>query len=269
MREHLIFGRDVLAVNCVAFISWSMDSFIVGRELGSATLGFYSMACTFLRLPGRVIGGPLCYVIYAHLVPMSDDKPLLKKLLLFLTRAMSIVILPGMGMVAIAWHPVFKLFLSEKWLASGNLFLLAVPGAALQTVTGMTSTINMVVGRTELLLRANIEFMIVLAITYLSSVHLGIEWFVIAYDIAVFAYFYRACRLVLPLIDCSVREYCAVMAVPTVATLACAAAYRLAAPLMTGDWPQLSLALALGAVAVGVSVLTQFRQLRQEIKLWS
>ncbi|MDE2336851.1 MAG: oligosaccharide flippase family protein, partial [Alphaproteobacteria bacterium] len=86
LREHLVFGRNVLGANFMMTLTQSQDSLIIGKMLGSWLLGFYTMAFLFVRLPLRIIAGPLEYVIYAHIAPLGNNKALVRRIFLLLTR---------------------------------------------------------------------------------------------------------------------------------------------------------------------------------------
>jgi PST family polysaccharide transporter len=266
LKEHLVFGRDVLSANFVTFLTQSVDTFIIGKILGPVALGLYTMAFLFARLPARLIAGPLQYVIYAHLAPVNNDKAAVRHIFLLLTRLLSVFIFPAMGMVAIAWHPVFTLLLSDKWLHSGAIFMLAAPAAALQTVTTLRGTFMMVMGRTDVQLRSNIEFFSILIVALLASVHFGIEWAVVGYSCAVFLYFPRSMALILPLIECRPMAYLRAMAVPVAVAMACAVAYTEINQLLSpGDWVQLFIGGGFGVLGIAASLLIQYRPLSLEI----
>ena len=85
VREHLTFGRDVLIVNIVSFFTRSMDNLVIGKALGVAAVGVFSMTFQFYRLPLMVVTGPLQYVIYAQLARFRGDLFAIRRLFLVLT----------------------------------------------------------------------------------------------------------------------------------------------------------------------------------------
>jgi PST family polysaccharide transporter len=268
IRKHLMFGRDVLGVNFLAFIAQSMDSFIIGKILGSTLLGIYIMTFTFARLPMRLISGPLQYVIYAHLAPISKNKALIRQMFLFLTRASSALIIPAMGMVAAAYDPVFRTFLSEKWLPSGALFMIVAPAAALQTVCVLTTTFMMVINSMNMQLRSNLEFCIILFLALMIFSWFGINAAVIGYSCAVFLYFPRSMALILPKLGCSFRDYCYTIAVPAVITTGGIFLYWwVNQTYPSGDGAKIFTACGIGFLCIALSALVQFGAVKKEIYL--
>ena len=268
VADHLIFGRNVLGASFVLTLTQSLDGLIVGKILGPMFLGFYSMALMFVRLPARMVTGPLEYVIYVHLTRFGDDKPVIRQVFLLLTRILAILLFPAIGMVAAAHEPLFKLLLSEKWAESGRLFMLAAPAAALQAATGFTNSFMMALGRTKVQLRLNAEFCILMAAALLVLSWLGITWAVLGYSAAVFLYFPRFMALILPQLECSRAAYLRVLIVPAAITLACVLLYTdLTEILALGDWQRLFLGGGISLLGIGAGVLAQYRFLFGEAAL--
>jgi len=268
VREHLIFGRDVIGVNIVGFLSRSLDNLIIGKVLGEAAVGLYSMAFQFARLPMFLVTGPLQYVLYAQLAQVKDNILAIRHIYLLLVRLLSIVVFPVMGMIAVAHHPAFTLLLSEKWSASGDLFMLAAPACALQAITGLNGTIMMVLGRTDMQFRITVEFVLLWVISLLCVVLFGLSWVVIDFNIIVLLYTPRQLMLLLPLLSCSLMTFLRILLIPTFAALVCVGMYwEIDHAMALGEWSQLIFAAILAVVGVGVSALTQRRLLVNEINL--
>lgn len=270
VREHLIFGRNVLGASFMTTLTQSVDSFVIGKVLGSLLLGYYAMAFIFVRLPWRVVTGPLEYVIYAHLAPLAGNKDLVRRVFLLLTRVLAILVVPAIGLVAAAHTPVFRILLSDKWQLSGILFMVAAPAAALQTVTAFYGTFIMALGRTDVQVRLNTEFLVALAIALLLCAPHGIVWAVMGYSAVVFLYFPRYLALIMPLLGCPAAAYLRTLAVPVVMTLSCVALYiELTYTMVTGDWQQMFLGGALALLGIVSSALIQYRALFGEVELLS
>lgn len=267
VQEHLIFGRDVLGANVVAFLSRSTDNLIIGKMLATAAVGVYSMAFQFARLPGMVVSGPLQYVLYAQLAPYTDRKHAIARTFLVLTRVLAICIFPLMGMVAIAHEPVFRLLLSDKWAASGELFMIVAPACALQAVTGLTGTIVMVMGRTDVQLRTAVEFGLFWIASLLVAVWFGLEWAGLAYDCVVVIYVPRLLTLALPLIDCTAGAYASTLLLPAAVSFVCMTVFwAISQAVRLEDWMQVVAAASFGCAGVAASAFAQRRVLLAEVR---
>jgi O-antigen/teichoic acid export membrane protein len=266
-REHLVFGRNVLSNNVVAFFTQSIDNLVIGKALGVDAVGMYSMAFQFARLPMMLIAGPLQYVLYAQLARKKDDQELLRQTFFTMTMVLAIVVVPTVGIVAVAHEPVFKLLLSERWASAGRLFMIVAPACAVQAVTAIGGTIRMVLGRTDIVLRMTLEFGVIRVITLLVSVWFGLEWAAISYSCAVLMYSPRSLMLVLPIIGGSVRSYLQAVGIPIIVTLTCIASFvEIRDATGIGDWSQLFLGAVLAFVGVVGSAFPQRKGLLGEIE---
>jgi PST family polysaccharide transporter len=269
VKEHLIFGRNVLGANFMLMLTQSLDNLIIGRVLGSWLLGFYSMAFLFVRLPLRIIAGPLEYVIYAHLAPLGENKAVIRQMFLLLTRIQAILLFPAIGMVAAAHEPIFKLLLSDKWLQSGILYMIAAPAAALQTLTAFSGAFMMALGRTDIQMRLNTEFCALFAAALLVFSGFGIIYAVATYSIMVFLYFPRFLMLTLPRLDCSRTAYLRIIIAPIAITMACIITYvNLTKSLIATDWTYLLLSGGIAILGIAVSALVQCRTLFDEVAMF-
>jgi len=224
--EHLTFGRDLLGTSVAGFVTRSLDTLIIGKMLGVAAVGIYSMAFQFARLPILLISGPLQYVLYAQLVKLKHDNEAVGRAFFAVTRILAIVVFPAVGMVSAAHEPVFNLLLSNKWEDAGNMFMLVAPACALQAVISIGSTVRMAVGRTKMILWTTIEFGVVWIITLLVAVRFGLEWVAVSYSMAALLYWPRAFILLdQPVVGGSIVSYLRTLAVPLVVTGVGMAAY--------------------------------------------
>jgi O-antigen/teichoic acid export membrane protein len=268
IKSHLTFGRDVLGVNIIGHIAGSIDNLVIGRVLGSASVGFYAMAMQFIRLPTVVITGPLQYVLYSHLAVIKDDLPAIRRTFLVVTRVLAILLFPAIGLVAAAHHATFNILLSEKWQQAGLLFMILAPASAVQAMMALGGDIMLVLGRPDLRLRTTIEFSLLWICALVLVAGHGISWIAIAYNCAVLLYMPRLLRLILSLIDCRLVSYIEAIIIPAVMTIAAVLIYvevnRFISPT---DYIDVILGAGLAILAILCSAALQFRALAKESAL--
>lgn len=268
VKEHLAFSKNVLSVNLVGFFTRSVDNLIVGKILGAAAVGVYSMAFQFARLPVMLISGPLNYVLYAKLSQVKEDRDAIRATFMVLTRVLAAVVFPGMGMVAAAHGPVFDLLLSAKWEQAGVVFMLAAPACATLSVTMLCGTIMLVLGRADTQLKTTYEFGILWVVTLLCASWFGVEWAAASFNFAVWAYTPRLLSLVFPLMGASMAEYGLALLMPVVATGMCIAVFWAVVTVFApGDVWQMVLGAFLACAGIAFAALLQWRRLRAEIAL--
>lgn len=270
IKHHLVFGRDKLGSNFIGFIVNSLDALAVGRVIGTAAAGIYSMGFLFSCLPMRIVGGPVQYVLYPKFAKIHENVDMLRRVFLMTTRILSILIIPAIGMVAVAHEPVFKVLLSEKWALAGVIFMLTAFGGALRAVTGLTGVVMMAMNRVDIELRTTFEYSILRAVLILSAVHFGIEWVAIAFSLSGALYLPRLLQAILPILNCKIIDYLKQLFVPILVTLGFIMIYEIFINTgVYGDWSKIFMAAGLSITGIALSTAVQIKSLRKEIKVFS
>jgi PST family polysaccharide transporter len=115
VRSLLSYGLNIVSVRALSAVLLNTDFLLVGRFLGTAALGTYTLA---VRVPNILIGqfadviGQVLFPVYAK---MGNDSSLFKKGLFMTIRYVSMITLPiGLGLALVAEPFVLTLF-TEKW----------------------------------------------------------------------------------------------------------------------------------------------------------
>src|SRR5579885_1293020 len=260
--EHVIFGRNLLGVNLISSASRSLENLVIGRVYGPAPVGVYSMAFQFARLPFMLVTGPLQYALYPHVASLRDDKAKLAPLFLLLTRVLASVVVPAVGLAAVASEPVFHLLLSKKWGQAAPLFALIAPAAALQPVTAILGTFLMALGRTDVQMRLAAQFAGMWLGGLLLPVWYGIEAVAAVYSVCAVVFSIWSLRVCLPLLNCSITTYARTLLWPLAMTATAILLYRLvssASPFH--ELTNVAFAAMLAITASGLALLAQRRDL--------
>ena len=269
VREHVLFGRNVLGTSLINYFARSFDNWVVGKALGTALLGFYSMAFLFARLPIMLVAGPLQYVMYAQLTKMKDNTPAIARVFLVTTRLLAALIFPLMGMMMVGHAPVFGLMLSEKWTHAGFVFMLLAPACAVQAVIAITETVAYALGRTDIQLRTSLEYTLLWVLALIAAVTFGLSTAAITFTALTLLYQLRYLTILLPLLGLAMRDYFATYLIPLIATGLGIAAYQTvvsAEPM--ADWVAVMLAAVIGFSALMFSLLLQKTVLLAELRAW-
>lgn len=266
VREHAVFGRNVLGNSLLNYFARSFDQWVVGRVLGTAIVGFYSMAFLFARLPVLVLSGPLQYVMYTHLTRIKDNPAAIAHYYLTMTRLIATIILPAMGIVAVAHAPIFTLLLSDRWADAGTVFSLIALGSALQAVTSISETTLFALGHTLKQLRATAAFVVVWVLVLLTSVRLSVEAVALGFSAAVLIYQCFYVIAVLRTLQLRLIDYVRAIAIPAAVAACAMAAYHFVVPhLNLSLWVSAVIICALIAFAIGLSYLIQKTKIREAI----
>lgn len=115
IRPLLSYGFNIVSVNVLGVLILNADYLLVGRYLGAAALGVYTLA---FRVPDLLIGqfaDTIAQVLFPVYSKMADDAELIKRGLMMTLRYVSMVTVPiGFGLAAVSSQFVLTFF-TVKW----------------------------------------------------------------------------------------------------------------------------------------------------------
>jgi O-antigen/teichoic acid export membrane protein len=200
------FGVKTLGARLLSYANLYADNLLVGRFLGSVSLGVYSIAYNVMFLPATRIATPLQQVLFPAFARLQHDHAALRRSWIRGMQLVGAVNAPaflGMAVVAPDFVPVV---LGQRWLpAVPVLQLLCLAGVA-QSVQTLNWSVLQAVGDSGRLLR----FMVFSTVLTVGAFVAGLRWGVVgvaglyaaARAILVVVYAWTTCRRVgLPLLD--------------------------------------------------------------------
>ncbi len=117
-RKLLKYGSSLVAVDVFSIIYSNVDYLLIGRFMGSAALGVYTVA---FRIPDLVINqmcNVISQVVFPVFVTMQDKAEKLQDGFLTSIRYIALITVPlGFGLALVAEPAVLVLF-TEKWIAA-------------------------------------------------------------------------------------------------------------------------------------------------------
>jgi O-antigen/teichoic acid export membrane protein len=162
LRRMLRYGSQIVSVNVLAAIIHHVDYVIVGRVLGSAALGFYSMA---YRLPEFFITmviwvvGSIAFPTYSKL---QDDRPALQRAFLVTLRYLSLLTVPtGVGLAALGTI-VVSTFYGANWAPSIPVLQALAIAGCLRSLGSHAGDVYKAMGRPDILARVGLLRAVVL-----------------------------------------------------------------------------------------------------------
>jgi O-antigen/teichoic acid export membrane protein len=267
LKEHFRFMFDTAAWSMTMFVNRQADTLIVGKVLGTATLGLYNIAVRIMQLPVNILGGSLHSAVYPRFVKLREDNKALRELVLFTTMAQAVFAFPAIAAVAAASHAFFTLLLSERWQASGEIFTLLAGAAAIQTIVAINGSLLQAIGRTGARLRLTVEYAILWTISALATAPFGIHAVAIGCTVTSLIYLPRLLQLYLRPIECSTMDFLRVLAGPTFASLALFVGHRLL--MQTIDvsfWAEIGIVALETFIVYGALLLFQRREIMGQLR---
>ncbi len=261
-RRHLSdlmgFNASVVLARLFLFAERSLPALIIGPALGSAALGYFSIAGRFMQLMSELVMSPLQAVALPAFARLEGQVQPIRELLLTTTRMSSAMALPLFGGVMLTAPDFVPAFLGAPWSgAVAPLQILSLLGIRLSSswfnhalirglgyphvhtlVTGLTTALG--------------------AILILAAVPFGIGAVAAAMVAAGYAVWPVAAHAVRRLADIDLRTQLAPFAAPTAATLCMACAVlvwqRYLPPSVGIEW-RLASEIAIGGLVYGGAML--------------
>jgi O-antigen/teichoic acid export membrane protein len=162
-----VFGTRVLFV-----LQENGGSILIGRFLGAAALGAFTVASTVILTPLSRIAVPIGEVIFPALSRMQDDLERMASAWFRTTRLIGAVAIPStLGLIVVA--PDFvTVVLGERWNAAVPIIRILAGVGLLQALNTLNSAILVAADRTGTLLRYSLFFFA----AQLGAIALGLHW---------------------------------------------------------------------------------------------
>lgn len=114
--EMMRYGRFVSAGSILNVLDRTIDNIAVARLLGTAPLGYYTIAFRLATFPTTVIGYTVSRVMFPVYSMLQGDRQAVRRAYLQTLQRIAIVALPVSVGVAVAAKPIVLALLGEKWL---------------------------------------------------------------------------------------------------------------------------------------------------------
>lgn len=151
VKGHIRFGVFQLLQYTLTYLTANIDTVVIGRYLGTETLGVYTLAMRLIRLPQKHLSPTLARVAMPAFAKQQHNVPALKSGLIKVQRALAYATLPmlvGAFMTREDLVPV--LYGSERTDLIPVLEIMVWP-ALFQALTGSMGAVHLALGRVRFL----------------------------------------------------------------------------------------------------------------------
>jgi O-antigen/teichoic acid export membrane protein len=172
LRSLSAFTGNVFGQNLLYAAGRTVDKLIIGRYLGAASLGTYTLASNVILAPFNQVAAPLQQVLFPAMSQIQDDKRRLAEVWIRVTRLVGAVSIPALiGLILVA--PDFvSVVLGTQWKGAVPVIqILAVVGV-MQSLQTLNGEILLALGRSGALLL----FTVLWFVSSLTAVIVGVRW---------------------------------------------------------------------------------------------
>jgi len=168
------FSANVLGNDVALYATTNVDITIIGKVLGSAPLGFYSLALNMVKLPVTRLSGIVSKVTFPAFSAVQEDLGRFKNGFTKSLTFISIFTFPLLAGMAVFSREFIEIFLGAKWQAMAAPLIILTPMAMLKSVGTIKGSVLMARGRPEIELWWNIVYLLPLAGVVLLGTRYGI-----------------------------------------------------------------------------------------------
>lgn len=200
VKELFWFGINLTGFNLVNYLSRNIDNLLIGKFLGSLSLGFYSLAYRLFLLPLQTISGVVGRVMFPALSLIQDEEETVRNVYIKATRLLASVTFPLCTGLFIIAPQFIRVAFGDKW--SRTIFLtqvLALVGIT-QSITTTVGWIYQSRGRTDIMFKWSLFATTISILSFIIGLYWDIEGVAIAYACAnfllIYPCFYFSFRLI-------------------------------------------------------------------------
>ena len=173
-RQLFSFGSKLLVSGLIDTLFTNIYLLVIGKIFSASSLGFYTQADRFTKLPSSNITGILQRVTYPVLCSLQDDDNRLREDYRKLLRLSAFIIFPLMCLLAGIAYPLVDLLLGEKWRFAATLIIPLSFTMMWYPIHAINLNLLQVKGRSDLFLRLEIIKKIIGVSVLVLSIPLGL-----------------------------------------------------------------------------------------------
>lgn len=184
VRELSGFSSDVFTSNVLIYIGRNTDNLLIGKFIGTTSLGYYSMAYNVMMLPVQRCSQMFVKVMFPALSRMKEDIEKFKRSWLRAIRLTAAVIVPLMlGLICLA--PQFvKVIYGERWLPAVPLLQLLAVCGIVQTLAQLNRIVLLSLGKTRLGLKLTFISVFIALASFMVGLPYGVTGVALSFTVA-------------------------------------------------------------------------------------
>jgi len=145
----VLFGMHVTITRVFWFLYSNADRVIVGKVLGSASVGIYGMAFSLATLPSGQITSLVTNVTSPLFSKLQHDLPALSKVVLNMTRGIAIITYPALLGMLVCSHELILVALGPKWIDAQIPFVALCLMGLIKSVDPLLSQVLTSIGQVK------------------------------------------------------------------------------------------------------------------------
>jgi len=175
VKELFDFGKWIFILGIIVFLVTNVDNALVGKLLGMASLGFYTMAYKFSNFSCTEIAHVISQVSFPAYSKLQDNLPKLKEAYLKVLQIVALISIPLAGGIFVFAPEFTKIFLGDKWIPMVSAMRVLCIFGAVRSIQNTFGALFNGIGKPEIGVKIGIIQLVILSIVIFPfTVNLGI-----------------------------------------------------------------------------------------------
>ncbi len=178
------FSINVFGQRLLYYAQGNADKLLIGRFLGAAPLGIFTLASSVILVPFSRIAVPIAEVLFPAFSRMQDDHERMTVSWIRATRLVGAISVPSLVGLAVLADEFVELVLGARWSAAVPVIQILAWVGLIQSLQTLNSNILMALDRTGTLLRYSVFFFVANVSAYIVGLQWGIVGVAACYAIS-------------------------------------------------------------------------------------
>lgn len=214
------FSSNLLATRFITFFANNVPNFLIGRVIGVAALGAYSIAFRIMIVPVQIFAHGLTSVLLPTMSQFHMDTDRMRAACLRTYRLVALIIFPALAGIAALAEPLVLIALGDGMAAAGPILALIAPVGAVKAMLSSQSAMYMALGRADVLFKwATIEAAMI-STAFAVGIQFGLIAAVQAYVVALLLVSLPSMKALLRLVNGTLLELGRALWPPVVISIA-------------------------------------------------
>jgi O-antigen/teichoic acid export membrane protein len=175
IRELVRYGLNQLGIHLLNYATRSTDNLLIGRFLGSASLGLYTRAYQFMLYPLQNVVWAITGVLFSSLSQIQDDRQRVKRVYLRALSTVVLIVSPLMIGALVTADLFVPLVLGLQWVEIVPLVQIFCVAGLFDAIIALGGALFLSQGE----VRQQFRVMLGLRLFNLAGVIIGFQWGII------------------------------------------------------------------------------------------
>lgn len=216
LKGYVSFGLYQMGERLVNYLSAHMDYIIIGRFLGPAALGFYTLAFQLVTFPLTKVNPVITKVMFPIFSIIQSDHESFRKGYIKVINFIALISFPLLTGMLIVAPEFIVLFFGEKWTTTVPVLQILCLVGLFKSLSNPVGAVLLAKGRADIGFYWNVFTMIVVSITVVIGVYWGINGVAFALLLLQIPLFFIIQPIVNKLIDMRMKQYLRALLTPFV-----------------------------------------------------